>query len=212
MRVYRKKVFVLKAHLKRLRKGLRFFGFKIVYSDDQLKNIFDQLLKMNRLRDARARISIWKEKGAVRLAMMVDGYKPPSKKKYRQGFKVAVSSIPLKKDKPSYLKSVRDYVHLRRMLYAANRRGYDETILVNSQQEVREGSRSNIFLVKQGRLMTPALTSGALRGITRGLVILLAQKNKIPCQEKKVKLADLTSADEAFVTSSLLEIMPLTKT
>lgn len=78
-----------------------------------------------------------------------------------------------------------------------------------------EGSSSNVFLVKNGRLVTPPLSqkpsSGVLAGVTRDNVIRLARRESIPVREITVKAGDISSFDEAFITNSIIDAIPLVR-
>jgi branched-subunit amino acid aminotransferase/4-amino-4-deoxychorismate lyase len=103
---------------------------------------------------------------------------------------------------------------------AARAAGCDEAILLNEQGYLTEGSTTNIFLVKkslslEGRgqvrvLVTPSLESGVLPGITREAVLEIARAANIKTLERQVELKELIEAEEAFITNSILELMPLT--
>jgi branched-chain amino acid aminotransferase len=95
-------------------------------------------------------------------------------------------------------------------LMAARAAGCDEAILLNEQGYLAEGSTTNIFLASNGELITPSLESGVLPGITREAVLEIAQSSNIKTMERQVKLKELIEAEEAFVTNSILELMPLT--
>jgi branched-subunit amino acid aminotransferase/4-amino-4-deoxychorismate lyase len=88
-------------------------------------------------------------------------------------------------------------------LQDAKRRGFEETVFLNTAGQVCEGATSNIFLVRNGEIATPSLRSGCLPGITRSVVIELAATLGIPCHECDLTLDDLTAADELFLTSSI---------
>ena len=90
-------------------------------------------------------------------------------------------------------------------------RGADEAILLNERGLVAECSTSNIFLVVGGRLLTPSVESGILPGITREVVLELAQGLGLATVVGEIQLADLLGADEAFLTSSVRELMPITE-
>ena len=85
----------------------------------------------------------------------------------------------------------------------------DEALLLNEQDFLTEGSISNVFLVAHSGLVTPSVASGILPGITRGVVMELAEALKIKVAEDNVRLKDLKHFDEAFLTNSVMEIMPL---
>ena len=85
----------------------------------------------------------------------------------------------------------------------ARRAGFDETLFFNSAGCLCEGAASNVFLVENGGLHTPPLESGCLPGVTRGVVIELAEKLGVSCNERHLVAADLARADEIFLTSSV---------
>jgi len=88
--------------------------------------------------------------------------------------------------------------------------GADEAIILNERGHVAEGSSSNIFLVKGKAIITPCIESGVLPGITRETILELAQSLGIEAIEREVELTELLEAEEAFLTNSIIEIVPLT--
>jgi len=88
--------------------------------------------------------------------------------------------------------------------------GADQAILLNEQGFVAECSTSNIFLVVGGQLLTPSVESGILPGVTREVVLELAQDLGITARVGEIPLNDLLCADEAFMTNSIIEVMPIT--
>jgi branched-chain amino acid aminotransferase len=91
----------------------------------------------------------------------------------------------------------------------ATQAGYDEALLLNEHSHICEFSVSNIFIVKTGALWTPPLMDGALPGITRDVVIMLAAKLGITCYEMSLGLDGFSDADEVFATNSLIEVTPI---
>jgi branched-chain amino acid aminotransferase len=89
-------------------------------------------------------------------------------------------------------------------------RGCQEAIILGAEGEVVEGATSNVFAVKGGALVTPPISSGILEGITRRTVMELAAQRSIACSEREMRPADLHSADEVFITSSIREVVPVT--
>lgn len=85
-----------------------------------------------------------------------------------------------------------------------------EAILVRNS-EVTEGSASNLFIVKDGVIKTPAKSEYLLPGITRDLIVELAQKNRLPCEECRITETELHAADEIWLSSSTKEILPVTR-
>ena len=93
---------------------------------------------------------------------------------------------------------------------AAIAAGCDEAILLNEHGYLAEGSTTNIFLASNGELITPSSESGVLPGITREAVLEIARAANIKTLERQVELKELIEAEEAFITNSILELMPLT--
>ncbi|MFS8800369.1 branched-chain amino acid transaminase [Synechococcus sp. R60.3] len=87
--------------------------------------------------------------------------------------------------------------------------GYDEAILMNSQGKVSEASGMNIFIVRNGVLITPSFDQDILEGITRDSVLTLARDLGIPTQERPVDKSELLIADEAFLTGTAAKITPI---
>src|SRR5215831_11973456 len=86
-----------------------------------------------------------------------------------------------------------------------------EAVMRNHRGELAECSQSNLFVVSGGRVKTPPLEAGLLAGITRRVVLELCRKEHFPADETALHDADLLEADEAFITSSTREIVPVVK-
>jgi branched-chain amino acid aminotransferase len=84
-----------------------------------------------------------------------------------------------------------------------------EAIFTNTNDNIMEGTRSSFFIVKDHKVFTPSIESNILPGVTRGVVMSLCTKNAIKVREKLLTKEDIFSADEAFLTSTLMEIMPV---
>jgi branched-chain amino acid aminotransferase len=87
--------------------------------------------------------------------------------------------------------------------------GYDEAIMLNTQGFVAECTGENVFIVKDGVLITPPTSSGALAGITRDSIMAIARDQGIPVQEQQLLRHDLYLADEAFLTGTAAEVVPI---
>jgi branched-subunit amino acid aminotransferase/4-amino-4-deoxychorismate lyase len=93
----------------------------------------------------------------------------------------------------------------------ARRLGFEETVFSNSSGNLCEAATSNVFLVKGGKLLTPSLASGCLPGVTREVVIQLAGRLEIPCEETELPAALIREADEIFLTSSIRGVMGVSR-
>jgi branched-chain amino acid aminotransferase len=89
--------------------------------------------------------------------------------------------------------------------------GAKETILLNTRGFVAEGTHTNVFFVKANAVKTPALACGLLSGITREVVIECARESGLPLEEGEFTAGELEDADEIFVTSTLQEVLPVTR-
>jgi branched-chain amino acid aminotransferase len=101
-----------------------------------------------------------------------------------------------------------NYMNSMLALQEALRDGYDEALLLDVDGYVAEGSGENIFLVRDGILYTPELTS-ALEGITRDTIFVLARDNGLEVREKRITRDEVYIADEAFFTGSAAEVTPI---
>lgn len=91
----------------------------------------------------------------------------------------------------------------------AKRQGASEAIFANTRGELCEGTGSNIFVVLDGEIRTPPLSSGALAGVTRELVLQWCREDGIPVREQDLPVEVLDEADEVFITSSTRDVMPV---
>jgi branched-chain amino acid aminotransferase len=110
---------------------------------------------------------------------------------------------------PSAAKGTGIYVNSILAKVEAIKAGYDEAILLNPHGFVAECTGENLFVVKDGRLTTPPLSSGALEGITRDSVMTIARDMGIEVIETDMVRSDLYLADEAFLTGTAAELVPM---
>ncbi|MCE9519598.1 MAG: aminotransferase class IV, partial [Verrucomicrobia bacterium] len=94
-------------------------------------------------------------------------------------------------------------------LGAAHSRGAGEAVFANTRGELCEGATTNVFIVRNGRTFTPPLSSGCLPGITRELVLECCCSHGDPIEEKKLSFSALLQAEEAFLTSSIRGVQPI---
>lgn len=95
------------------------------------------------------------------------------------------------------------------LLQEATRCGWDEALVFNHAERLCESATANVFLVRDGALLTPALSAGCLPGVTRGVVLELAGEMGIRCVEAELTEADLLTADEVFLTSATRGVVPV---
>jgi branched-chain amino acid aminotransferase len=224
MRAYNGHIFRLDRHLARLRCSAQSLGLahNVVASEakQSLETACTETLEANKLKDARLRLTVTAGEGSMTpdpgtcssptVLVTAQNLVPLPQEKYESGFKAALSSLRRNSQSPlSRLKSTcyMENIFARMEARAA---GCDEAILLNEGGYLAEGSTTNIFLVSNGKLVTPSLESGVLPGITREAVLEIAPALNIKTVERQVELKELIEAEEAFVTNSILELMPLT--
>ena len=218
VRAYNGKVFRLDNHLARLRYSGNRLG--IVIHTALIREAVNDVIKANGFKQTRLRICVSIGEGTISpnldsckqptIAIIASEYKPPSREKYQNGYKVALSSIRRSSLSPvTYLKSTNT---MENMLARRDAKdvGADEAFFLNEKGYLTEAAGSNLFLMKNGVLKTPRYESGILPGVTRVVVFELAAKLGIKVREVNLKLADLLQADEVFITNSLIEIVPVT--
>jgi len=135
--------------------------------------------------------------------------KPYSAELYREGFKAGI--LQARRNEKSPLVRLKTLNYLENILgrREAARRGWNEGLFLNSAGFLCEGTISNLFLVTGGKLLTPHVDSGLLAGIVRKTVVNLANDKGVPVRQCFLLPEELMRAEEAFLTNSLLGIMPL---
>jgi branched-chain amino acid aminotransferase len=129
---------------------------------------------------------------------------------YAEG--IRVSAVDVRRNSPRSLDPAIKSSNLLNNILAlgeARARGAEEAVLLNHDGFVAEGASTNVFVVQDGTLRTPPLTAGILAGITRAVVLELAASLDIPVQEEELELAELLGADEAFLSSTTKEVLPI---
>ena len=220
MRAYSGHVFRLEKHLARLERSARALNIDLG-GPAKLETAVYDALRANHLLNARIRITVSPgqeemaadvpAKGEPTVFITATSYEPPSEQVYRRGFTAIVSRVHRSPRSPSSgLKSLSALDILLARQEAASY-GVDHAILLNDDDLVAEGSSSNVFHVNDRTLFTPAEHSGILQGVTRDIVLKdLAPSLGLATKEVDVALSDLLEAEEAFLTNSMIEIMPLT--
>jgi branched-chain amino acid aminotransferase len=110
---------------------------------------------------------------------------------------------------PPQAKIVGNYANSILAKVDALRSGYDEAILLNMEGKVAEGPGENLFVVKEGKLVTPPLSSGVLEGITKDSIVRIARDEGMTVEEREISPEELYSADEAFFTGTAAEVTPI---
>jgi 4-amino-4-deoxychorismate lyase len=217
--IYNSEPFLWSQHWNRLKDHAERLNINCTGANE--RNIGDavrKLVAVNQMKDGRARVillarsgrDVWRaKKESTRktdlLIMTSEAKKIPS-----AGLSLAVS--PYRYNTFSPLVGIKSLNYLDQVLAweEAQARDFDEAVMLNERGEIVSATMANIFWVKDGTLLTPALSTGAIAGVTRGAVIELAARQFIPLIEGVYELADLTEADEIFLTSASYGVGPVT--
>ena len=221
MRSYGGSIFRLDPHLARLSEAAKILGIADKLDEFDLDQACHAVLKANNLFDARLRLMVTGGEGdiipnpdtcnGITVFIVARKLVPPSAEKYERGYKAILSSY--RRNSQSPLSRLKSTSYLENVLarHEARAASVDEAVLLNEKNSVAEGGTTNVFLLSGQLLITPSIESGALPGIIREVVLELAKSMGITTVVKQVELGELTTADEAFLTNSIIEIMPLTR-
>jgi branched-chain amino acid aminotransferase len=221
IRIYSGNIFKLDPHLKRLYDGVRHLDIRGMIDYDELKQRVIDTAEVADAENAYIRISVSRGTGIglnpenidqtpnVMIAITRLSLYPPEM--YESGVRVVtVSTRVMTPDSlDPRIKSIGRYVANIQAKIEANRQGAGEGLMLNAQGYVAEATGDNLFIVTDGVLRTPHPSCGILKGITRGTVIEIANDLGIPVVEDWLTLHDVYTADEAFLTGTAAEIIPM---
>ncbi len=212
MRTYRGKVIFLKDHVQRLFRSAREIGIELPWTETEIADLVRETLRRNPPVESSVRVLVTggpspdfiTPQGKPRIAVMVSPLSQYPPGWYAEG--VRIITVPYSRPIPG-AKSI-DYIRAILVLAEARRKGAIEAVYMDVGGSVREGTTSNVFAVQNGTLVTPE--RGILHGITRGIVIALAEA-RFPVYKREITRAELIAADELFITSSNRLIVPIVR-
>lgn len=220
IRAYGGVVFKLKEHIDRLYRSARVIMLQIPITKEEMINAVLETLRKNNLRDSYIRLVVTRGVGDLGLdprkcqkpaiIIITDVIKLHSSEVKEKGMKaliVWVKRDPV--DATSHEVKSLNYMNSILAKIEANIAGYDEAICLDKNGHVSEGVAENLFIVQNGKVITPPTSTGALVGITRDVAMKLAQKLGYTAIEKTITPTDLFTADEAFFTGTAAEIVPI---
>jgi branched-chain amino acid aminotransferase len=223
MRTYNGKFFLLERHIKRLLDSAEAIRLGPKLAGIDLEKACRETLAINDIKDARIRITIsngasdaapWTSVTDIKpnVVVIARPFMPFPAEKYSEGFHIGIAGT-IRRCRESLIATMKTVNHLDSVMarMEAAARGLDETLILNDDGYIAEGGGCNIFFVRDGRLITPALNSGILPGVTRDVVIALAAGLEIETSQGPVGIGVIRKCDEAFVTNAVIEIMPVTE-
>ena len=211
----------LDEHLKRLYASASGISLKIPHSPTEIKQKIRITLDSAKNQESYIRIIVTRGVGDVdidpsscfnpNIIILVKEIPQISIESYEKGISVALVSIK-RNSRDSLNPAVKTGNYLNNVLarIEAKRMGAEDAIMGNSMGQLTEGTTSNLFFVKEGRLLTPIKECGILSGITREKIIQIAYKNGITLEEGKWSSEELFNAEEIFLSGTVKKIMPVT--
>lgn len=211
--------FRLTDHFNRLKRSQKLLQMDDTFTTEELRRAFFETVKAND----------YKEDIAVRQTLFIDGFgswassgpvnmfispipKARTNSEYnKRGLNCCVSSWRRigDTDLSPRIKCGANYINSRAAQLEALKNGYDTALFLNAKGTLAEGPGSCLFVVKDGKLITPLLTDSVLESITRDTVIKIAKRENIPFEERSIDRTEIYTADEAFLCGSAMEITPI---
>ncbi len=210
-------------HYERLCQSAAALQYPMPCDEAELRAILLELKQRNGIVDGYFRITITRGIGEVGFQRRIEGtptclilarpFRGFPEQMYRQGIALKVAAT--RRNAPEAINpKIKSISNLNSLLgkLEARAAGVPEVIMLNNREEVCEGSSSNIFWVRDGRVFTPSARTGLLEGVTRSTIIRLCREElKLPVICGEYRLQDLLWSDEVFITSTSLEVMPVVR-
>ena len=227
LRTYSGQPFLFERHMQRLRKSAGMLALSVPLDDAAIDARFRETMRAAKLGDApdrEAYIRILVTRGIGELTydpaatpnpsiiVIVKPHVAPSREVFERG--VTVALVPIVRNHPG---SVNPLIKSNNLLnnalamQEAFRRGGFEGVMRNYRGELAECTQSNLFIVKNGAALTPPIDAGLLPGITRAFLFEVGDERGIPVREAVLRDEDLFGADEAFLTSTTREVVPIVR-
>jgi len=222
IRFYNGRVFRLEEHLERLWDSARSICLKIPMTPEEMTGALLQTIRQNNMRDGYVRLIV--TRGVGNLGLNPEQCKHPSviiivatialyqEDFYRKG--LSIVTVPTRRTNPASLNpAVKSLNYLNNVMarIEANLASADEALMLNDEGNVAECTADNVFIIKHNRIITPPITAGALRGITRSVAFELAAELGLDIHEANITRHDVFVADECFLTGTAAEIVPVVK-
>lgn len=222
MRVYDDVIFMVDQHLARLRRSALMIGLTVPQDNDRIKSSIYDTLSANSLNNAYVRLTIsrgygplgldpdiCKEPTFVIIAERMTDYPPEF---YEKGINVIIAATrrnPVDAINPQ-IKSL-NFLNNILAKMEAKREGAYEAVMLNVSGHIAEGTVSNVFFFRDDVLCTPSLDCGILDGITRRVILDIAQREGLTVKEGRFTADDIYGASEVFITNTTMEAMPVSR-
>src|SRR3954463_6377930 len=222
LRTYNGRLFLYDRHMRRLRNSAQFIDLELPFADDEIAAHIRDTIAAATLdkQDAYVRLLVTRGVGELTYdlkatpkpswVIIVKPLPSPAPELYEKGVRVAL--VDVVRNHPQSVNPMIKSNNLMNSALAAQqaiKRGAFEAVMRNYRGELTECTQSNLFIVKDGATLTPPLESGLLPGMTRELVFELGRDLDINVREQVLRDEDLFGAEEAFLTSTTREALPI---
>ena len=221
LRAYGGMVFEMDAHIRRLNRSAEAMFMRLPLDDNGIYKAVNDTLNENGLKDAYVRVSVSRGPGEIGLdpelcpeptfVIIAKPFVDYPPEMHEKGVKVSV--VKTRRNHPECLDPAIKSTNFLNNIFAkieAKAAGAFEGIMLNHSGFVAEGTISNVFMVKDGAVLTPPLIAGILEGVTRDLIIRLAESAGVEVFEEPFTETQMWHADEVFITNTTMEVMPVT--
>lgn len=221
IRSYNRRVFKLQEHVDRLYRSARALHIDLGFTPQEMFDAVVQTCKANNLDTGYIRLTISRGVGLgldpshlksdATVVISTEQLRLYPQEMYDNGLVVVTAStrVPPPVCIDPQIKTTGRYINNITAKMEANRVGAGEALMLNMEGYVAEATGDNVFLVLNGELTTPPTSQGALGGITRACVMECAKEMGVTCREAVVTLYDCYTADEAFLTGTAAEVIPM---
>ncbi|MCF8011547.1 MAG: aminotransferase class IV [Clostridiales bacterium] len=211
IRVYNGQPLFVKKHLDRLLNSAPQINIACTYNKEEITSMLFELINANALNNGSLRLTISAGESPENTTMVITARpgQPYEDCHYQEGFQTGL--LKNRRNENSLFTFLKTLNFMENILgrQEAAYNGWNEGIFLNTAGNLCEGTVSNLFIVRENKLITPDVSSGLLPGITREKVIEMAHSAGIETEERPVQPKELKDAGEAFLTNSLMGIMPL---
>ena len=230
LRTYNGQPFLFDRHMRRLRNSAGMLALPVPLDDEQISARFLDTMRAAGLdahggapaREAYIRILVTRGVGELTydpaatpnpsIVVIVKPHVSPAADAFERGVKVAL--VPILRNHPGTVNpriKSNNLLNNALAMQEAYRRGGFEGVMRNYRGELAECTQSNLFIVKDGAALTPPIEAGLLPGITREFLFEVGAEHGIPVREAVLRDDDLLGADEAFLTSTTREVVPIVR-
>lgn len=203
IRIMEGKPLFLKEHLDRMKSSLDLQSMTLAKSHEEIRNLVEKLVKKNNFKEGNIKLFL-NGINPTELYLYFIPHHYPEAQLYDQG--ILTKTLKIERKNPNakvidanYKKSVTDFIKSEKIY---------EALIVNQKNEITEGSKSNVFFVKNNVLITPPLKD-VLGGVTRHKVIELAKEHGIIVEESPLAMEEITNLEGAFISGTSPNILPI---